>query len=434
MTTPEIKYYDPASDDGVYDENTIVVFIFLGRGNPPQEAHYNIICDMILESKKHKTCALLLLGAGPGYEQTEDNPISYKERSAFLHTKLNTDVHDPVHEVFPCKGRILHQPSQSEYRKYVVAVNQLKGEAKKLEEKNPHNIASNCDYRFLRENPDVAFQGDFAIMLKNNKSTSRDISEFVKNYIEKNSAKYPHARNAYRLKIVQCAGTKDGDATKLVGTFHAAQRQLEELQQFGNVEFNVWAYPVVEKEGSGALSATKVREDARNCYYKYADDAHKKGHTMTSASVITKAYLEWKSSSLYNHFYDHATNEFFKQMVIQRSTGIPYPKPKQKEGSFVEQQEPRDDSKLHESISSRVVPPETSSQTSRSKGARPRAKSPYSRKSKGGDGSRRKRTRKQIKKHRTKQTIRNRRTHNRRTHNRRTHNRHTHNRHTHNRR
>ena len=393
MTTPEIKYYDPASDDSKYDENTIVVFIFLGRGNPPQEAHFNIICDMILESKKHKTCALLLLGAGPGYEQTEDNPISYKERSAFLHTKLTTDVHDPVHEVIPCKGRILDQPSQSEYRKYVVAVTQLKGDAKNLEEKNPHNIASNCDYHFLRENPDGAFQGDFAIMLKNNKSTSRDISEFVKNYVEKNSAKYPHARNAYRLKIVQCAGTKDGDATKLVGTFHAAQRQLEELeelQKFRSVEFNVWAYPVVEKEGSGALSATKVREDARNCYYKYADDAHKKGHTMTSASVITKAYLEWKSSPLYNQFYDHATNEFFKQMVIQRSTGIPYPNPKHNE---------------------------TSSQTSRSKGARPRAegarpsaKSPYSRKSKGGDGSRRKRTRKQIKKHRTKQTIRNRRT------------------------
>ena len=104
---------------------------------------------------------------------------------------------------------------------------------------------------------------------------------------------------------------------------------------------------------------------------------------MTSASVITKAYLEWKSSPLYNQFYDHATNEFFKQMVIQRSTGIPYPNPKQ-DG--------------------------TSSKTSRSNDERPCAKSPYSRKSKGGGGSRRKRTRKQIKKHRTKQTMRNRRT------------------------
>lgn len=403
--TEEITYYDPAGPHGVYDEHTIVVFIFLGRGNPPQEAHYQLICDMVRESKKHNSCALLLLGAGPGYEQTEDNPISYKERSAFLQTKLTTDGAEDPHY----KGRILNQPSQSEYRRWVVATNQVKGDLKKHKQQEPGNIAYNCDYRFLSENPDHAFQGDFAIMLKNNISTSRDISEFVKNYVEKNSVKYPRPKNEYRLKIVQCAGTKDGDATKLVGTFHAAQRQLEELRRFDSVEFNVWAYPVVEKEGSGALSATKVREHARNCYYKHADDAHEKGHTMTSASVITKAHVEWKSSPLYNDFYDHATNEFFKQMVIQRSTGIPYPKPKQKEVSFVEQTEPRDDSKLQESISSRVVPPlETSSQTSRSKG--PRAAGPYSRKPKKGGGSRRKRTRKHIKKPRTKQTMRNRRT------------------------
>jgi len=405
MTTPGITDYNPES--AVYDEKTIVVFIFLGRGNPPQEAHYRLICDMIRESKKHNSCALLLLGAGPGYEQTEDNPISYKERCAFLHMKLTSHGADDPHY----KGRILHQPSQSEYRRWVVATNQVKGDLKKHKQQEPGNIAYNCDYRFLSENPDHAFQGDFAIMLKNNISTSRDISEFVTNYVEKNSVKYPRPKNEYRLKIVQCAGTKDGDATKLVGTFHAAQRQLEELRRFDSVEFNVWAYPVVEKEGIGALSATKVREHARNCYYKHADDAHEKGHTMTSASVITKAYIEWKSSPLYNDFYDHATNEFFKQMVIQRSTGIPYPKPKQTDTSFVEQTEPHDDSKLQESISSRVVPPpETSSQTSRSKSARPRAKSPYSRKPTKGGGSRRKRTRKHIKKHRTKQTMRNRRT------------------------
>jgi hypothetical protein len=38
---PSITYYNPTTS--TYDDDTIVVFVFLGRGNPPQKAHYQII-------------------------------------------------------------------------------------------------------------------------------------------------------------------------------------------------------------------------------------------------------------------------------------------------------------------------------------------------------------------------------------------------------
>jgi len=169
------------------------------------------------------------------------------------------------------------------------------------------------------------------------------------------------------LKIVQCAGMKDGDATKLAqpgGIFNTAARKLhQELPYFGRVEFNVWAFQV-KATGDIALSATAVREDARNIFYTFID---------RSENVALKlAFKLWKSH--YDNFYDKVTLEFFRQMIFDPN-GRPYP---------------------------RAV--DTVTDGSKQNKTNHRSKCPY-----GKGGSRRKRTRKHRKTFRSKRTIRNRR-------------------------
>jgi hypothetical protein len=332
---PSITYYNPPTS--TYDD-TIVVFVFLGRGNPPQKAHYKIISDMILEAKKHNTCALLLIGAGPRYEQKADNPISYKERSLFLDNKLKSDNF---------QGGIIPQPPQSDYANKKV---------------------TNGDYHFFTTASPTLFKGDYAIMMKNNSTTSSDIVEYVKTYVEK-SGKYKDASTGTfpKLKIVQCAGMKEGDATKLAkpdGIFNTAVDKLRKLPlYFTSVEFNVWAFDVISINDT-ALSATAVRENARDIFHTYT------GRSENIA--LNLAFKLWKSH--YDNFYDEVTLEFFKQMIFGPN-GRPYP---------------------------RVV--DTVTDGSKQNKTNHRSKGPY-----GKGGSRRKRTRKHRKTFRSKRTIRNRR-------------------------
>jgi hypothetical protein len=318
---PSITYYNPTTS--TYDDDTIVVFVFLGRGNPPQEAHYKIIRDMILEAKKHNTCALLLIGAGEMYKQQWDNPISYEERSLFLDNKLKSDKFQG--------GIIPHQPPQSDYANKKVTIG---------------------NYDFLTDASPTLFTGDYAIMMKNNSTTSSDIVEYVKTYVEK-SGKY--SEKLYNLKIVQCAGMKDSDATKLNWIFNTAvDKLLTPPSYFKSAELNVWAFQVIGVDDT-ALSATAVRENARKCYYKF--------EMRRGKYALKLALNEWKLQ--YNNFYDEVTLEFFKQMIFGPN-GSPYPIIKNKTNH--------------------------------------RSKGPY-----GQGGSRRKRTRKHFKTFRSKRTIRNRR-------------------------
>lgn len=329
-------YYDPTCQ---YHANTIVVFVFIGRGNPPQEAHYKIIRDMILEAKKHNTCALLLIGAGPRYEQKADNPISYKERSLFLDNKLKSDNFQG--------GIIPHQPPQSDYANKKVTIGH---------------------YDFLTDASPTLFTGDYAIMMKNNITTSSDIVTYVKTYVEK-CGKYKHESMGTlpKLKIVQCAGMKDGDATKLAqpgGIFNTAVVTLRTLPSyFESVEFNVWAFQVIGPDDT-ALSATAVRENARDIFHTYI------GRNENIA--LNLAFKIWKSR--YGNFYDEVTPEFFKQMIFDPN-GHPYP---------------------------RVV--DTVTDGSKQNKTKHRSKGPY-----GKGGSRQKRTRKYRKTFRSKRTVRNRR-------------------------
>ena len=334
---PSITYYNPTTS--THDDDTIVVFVFLGRGNPPQKAHYKIISDMILEAKKHNTCALLLIGAGPRYEQKADNPISYKERSLFLDNKLKSNNFQG--------GIIPHQPPQSDYANKKVTIG---------------------NYDFLTGASPTLFTGDYAIMMKNNSTTSSDIVEYVKTYVEK-SGKYKDASTGTlpKLKIVQCAGMKEGDATKLAqpgGIFNTAVDKLRTPPSyFESVKFNVWAFPVIATDDT-ALSATAVRENARDIFHTYI------GRSENIA--LNLAFKIWKSR--YDNFYDEVTLEFFKQMIFDPN-GHPYP---------------------------RVA--DTVTDGSKQNKTNHRSKGPY-----GKGGSRRKRTRKHLKTFRSKRTIRNRR-------------------------
>jgi hypothetical protein len=161
---------------------------------------------------------------------------------------------------------------------------------------------------------------------------------------------------------------KDGDATKLAqpsGIFNTAARKLhQELPYFGSVEFNVWAFQVKDTDDGIALSATAVREDARNIFYTYI------GRPENVALKL--AFKIWKSR--YDNFYDEVTLEFFRQMIFDPNRR-PYP---------------------------RAV--DTVTDGSKQNKTNNRSNGPY-----GKGGSRRKRTRKHRKTFRSKRTIRNRR-------------------------
>lgn len=340
---PEFTRYNPGS---TYQDDTIVLFVFIGRGNPPQEAHYKIICDMIREAINHNTCALLLIGAGPNYEQTADNPVSYAERSSFLDHKLRGDGF---------KGGIIRQPPQTDYEKKNVKLG---------------------DYAFLTHAEAELFQGNYAIMMKNNRTSGSDISEYVKNYVEKNGK---HKHPIKQVKIVQCAGTKGHDATKLGHIFKTA---IVKIDKSLNPVYNVWARDVVTKQGC-TLSATAVREHARNCFYEALDSGS------THAAAIHSAFGEWKSCPSYSNFYDSVSIDFFEQIIFDKH-GFPYPRP----GSEEDEEEEVTTGSL------KYI------RTQKAK-LDPRANM-------GRGGSRRKRTRMHFKKFRNKRTIRNRRTRNRR--------------------
>lgn len=222
---------------------TIRIPVFLGRTNPLQEAHLQIISRSIDFAKTNGTCALLLLGAGPGYKRDFDNPVSHETKSEFVLYKLS-----------------------QKYNGVVLPQCHLEYQSSALQKRG---IAVDTEYQWLSTVPNENFRRDFAIMLKNNKHTQLDISKFIETYVNK-SGKYEPGKR-YNIEIVQFAGGKDDDATKLSHIFEAAIFHLNQLRRFGRVTYNVPPGVVVPSiEGvsdSKPLSATIVRECARKCFH-----------------------------------------------------------------------------------------------------------------------------------------------------------------------
>jgi len=281
-----------AVDAGI---DTIRVPVFLGRVNPLQEAHLELISSSIGFAQTNGTCALLLLGAGPGYKRDFNDPVSHETKSAFVLYKLQSRSY---------RGHILLQAPHSEY--------QLSAEQKR-------GIAVDTDYKWLHEDPDEKFRGDFAIMLKNNKYTALDISKFVETYVEK-SGKYEPGKR-YNVEIVQFAGGKDDDATKLKGTFEAAINHLHETGKFGDVtllnpETPVGAIPSTPGGlDSKPLSATMVRECARKCFHDAGG----------GADDITSGLRCWQREfPFYATGAEFDIRPMYMEIIIDPK-GVPYP-------------------------------------------------------------------------------------------------------------
>lgn len=271
---------------------TIRVPVFLGRANPLQEAHLEVISQTIKFAQANRTCALLLLGAGTGYKRDFDNPVSHETKSEFVLYKLSSEYH----------GVKLPQRPHLEYQ---ISAAQKRG------------IAVDADYEWLRAAPVESFKDEFAIMLKNNKSTACDISKFIETYVEKSEKYKPGKR--YNIEVVQFAGGKDDDATKLHSIFESAIIELEETARFGDVTYRyevVDAIPSIKGDsGSKPLSATIVRECARECFHDAGG----------GADAITPGLRCWQSA---HPFYvtgaDFDIRPLYMEMIID-PTGTPYP-------------------------------------------------------------------------------------------------------------
>ena len=64
------------------------IYFFIGRTTPPHFGHIHVIRQTIELARANGTCALILLGNGPGGVRTRDNPVEHETKAAFLIHKL----------------------------------------------------------------------------------------------------------------------------------------------------------------------------------------------------------------------------------------------------------------------------------------------------------------------------------------------------------
>ena len=79
-----------ASKDKTPD-NRINIYFFIGRTNPPHQAHIDVLIETIRLSRQgqhNKYPALFLLGDGPGGIRTRDNPVEHELKKQFIVEKL----------------------------------------------------------------------------------------------------------------------------------------------------------------------------------------------------------------------------------------------------------------------------------------------------------------------------------------------------------
>ncbi len=82
---------------GTRKENAIYSY-FIGRLNPPHSGHIKTIMDLLKKTAAYKLAgihskALILLGSGPGSQQTQDDPLDFILKSEFLKNKLIKELH-----------------------------------------------------------------------------------------------------------------------------------------------------------------------------------------------------------------------------------------------------------------------------------------------------------------------------------------------------
>jgi hypothetical protein len=74
-------------------DNGINIYFFIGRTNPPHQAHIDVLIKTIRQSgiSPHKYPALFLLGDGPGGIRTCDNPVEHELKERFIVEKLREE-------------------------------------------------------------------------------------------------------------------------------------------------------------------------------------------------------------------------------------------------------------------------------------------------------------------------------------------------------
>ena len=74
-------------------DNGINIYFFIGRTNPPHQAHIDVLIETIRLSgiSPHKYPALFLLGDGPGGIRTRDNPVEHELKKQFIVEKLRDE-------------------------------------------------------------------------------------------------------------------------------------------------------------------------------------------------------------------------------------------------------------------------------------------------------------------------------------------------------
>lgn len=63
-------------------------YFFIGRTTPPHFGHIHVLRETIELARASHTCALFLLGNGPGGMRTRENPIRHETKSEFIAHKL----------------------------------------------------------------------------------------------------------------------------------------------------------------------------------------------------------------------------------------------------------------------------------------------------------------------------------------------------------
>jgi len=187
-------------------------YFFIGRTTPPHFGHIHVLRETIELARASKTCALFLLGNGPGGVRTRENPVEHDTKSAFIAHKL-----------------------------------------KKL----GYNEGSDFVIEMMRQPP------------------NRQVEAFVRERIAGAGADAAPDH----ISIFQVAGGKDDDTTKhefvRTSTCGNLQKEYNEKPEFycGVITIDAVSGGVSESGVEiSAMSATKVRNKAVDCYVRAKGD------------------------------------------------------------------------------------------------------------------------------------------------------------------
>lgn len=208
------------------DEGEVNVKIVIGRTNPPHAGHIKLMTAAI--NAAHTApgpikCALILLGNGPEGQRTNEDPIDHDTKSAFLRNKLSAVRFKPGEE--------------GEEGAY---------------------FSDGVDFVVMRMN--TSDEG----------GPSKNISDFLAHYSI-------GLDNTGLIRIVQFTGDKPGkisitgkigpsDPQKHKKLRLSIQRRIKEQYNLANVTCDVEPVESAIIVGETPMSATKVREDAVECF------------------------------------------------------------------------------------------------------------------------------------------------------------------------